>query len=85
MARHVVAGDLSKRTRTVIVVGGVIEGLLEVVSLIDIHRRPAERIRGSKSAWTKTVIMANSVGAVPLAYFLFGRHPHGERAKVGSA
>lgn len=65
--------DLSERTRTLIVVAAVIEGILKIMALIDLKRRPANEIRGSKAKWAVAVVLINSVGAVPLAYFLRGR------------
>jgi hypothetical protein len=43
--------DLSSRTRRLIVVAGVVEAGLKVAMLIDIKRRPATQIRGSKWLW----------------------------------
>ncbi len=65
--------DLSERSRRLIIIGAVFEGILKIAALVDIKRRPASQIRGSKAAWTVGVILINSVGAVPLAYFWFGR------------
>lgn len=65
--------DLSERTRTLIVVAAVIEGILKIMALIDLKRRPANEIRGSKAKWAVAVVLINSVGAVPVAYFLRGR------------
>jgi hypothetical protein len=66
-------GDLSPRTRKVIVVGAVAEGILKVAALVDIARRPADQIRGPKWAWVPTVLLVNSFGGAPLAYFVVGR------------
>ena len=65
--------DLSERTRRLIVAGAVVEGALKIAALIDLRRRPATEIRGSKRVWATVVALANSVGVVPLAYFLVGR------------
>ncbi len=65
--------DLSERSRRLIVSGAVFEGLLKIAALVDIKRRPADRVRGSKAAWAAVVVLLNSFGAAPLAYFLFGR------------
>ncbi|MBF6355270.1 PLDc_N domain-containing protein [Nocardia higoensis] len=65
--------DLSVRSRRLIVVTTVLEGILKIAALVDLARRPATEIRGSKRAWATAVLLVNSVGAVPLAYFLFGR------------
>jgi hypothetical protein len=66
-------GDLSPRTRKVIIVGAVAEGILKVAALVDIARRPADQIRGPKWAWVPTVLLVNSFGGAPLAYFVVGR------------
>lgn len=67
--------DLSERTRRMLLVGATIEGILKVLALIDIIRRPADQVRGSKAKWAIAVVLVNSVGAVPIAYFLWGREP----------
>jgi hypothetical protein len=65
--------DLSKRNRALIITAAVAEGSLKVAALIDIKRRPASQIRGSKWAWATVVVLVNSFGAAPLSYFAFGR------------
>ncbi len=65
--------DLSEGTRRFIVVGAIFEGILKVIALIDLLRRPASEIRGSKARWISAVISVNSLGAVPAAYLLYGR------------
>ena len=65
--------ELSEQTRRWIVVGAIIEGILKIAALIDLKRRPAAEVRGRKWVWTTVITLANSVGAVPLGYFLFGR------------
>jgi len=66
-------GDLSPRTRRLIIAAAVAEGILKVAALVDMARRPGDQIRGSKWVWAPTVLLVNSVGAAPLAYFAFGR------------
>jgi hypothetical protein len=51
-----------------------VEALLKIVALIDLARRPSGEIRGSKAAWAAAVSLINSLGAVPIAYFIWGRH-----------
>jgi hypothetical protein len=70
--------DLSERSRRLIMLGAVFEGTLKIAALVDIKRRPADQIRGSKRAWATVVVLVNSVGGVPLAYFLFGRRREGK-------
>jgi hypothetical protein len=65
--------DLSERTRRLVVAGAAVEGVLKAVALADLRRRPASEVRGRKWVWGWAIGLANSVGAVPLAYLLFGR------------
>ena len=63
--------ELSRCSRRLIVVAGVVEGALLVATLIDIKRRPADQINGSKRMWT-ALAFVNIVG--PIAYFAIGRN-----------
>jgi hypothetical protein len=65
--------DLSPRIRRLIIVSAVVEGTLKTAALIDIKRRPASQIRGSKWIWAAGVVLVNSFGGAPLSYFAFGR------------
>jgi hypothetical protein len=65
--------DLSQRRRRLIIGAAVAEGILKTAALIDIKRRPASQIRGSKRVWAAAVVVVNSFGGAPLAYFIFGR------------
>jgi hypothetical protein len=65
--------DLSPRTRRLIFVGATCEGLLKIAALVDLWRRPADQVRGSKWAWGAAVLLSNSLGGVPVAYFVKGR------------
>jgi hypothetical protein len=65
--------ELSPRSRRLIVTAGAVEGVLKVAALVDLARRPAAQVRGRKLGWAVAVTLANSVGAVPIAYFVFGR------------
>jgi hypothetical protein len=62
--------ELSDRNRRLITILGVIEGVLLVATLVDIRRRPADQIKGSKRMWT-AIAFVNILG--PIAYFVFGR------------
>jgi hypothetical protein len=64
---------MNARDRRLVVLGAVVDGILKIAALIDLRRRPAEGIRGRKWVWATVVTLANTVGIVPLAYFLFGR------------
>ena len=65
--------DLEPRTRRLIVVAGVIEGVLKIAALVDLARRPSNQVRGPKAAWAAAVSLIGSLGAVPIAYFAWGR------------
>jgi hypothetical protein len=65
--------DLSERDRRLLVAVAVADGALRVAALIDIKRRPAGQIRGSKRIWAAVVAFVNSAGVLPISYFVFGR------------
>jgi hypothetical protein len=65
--------DLSQRTRRLITITAVAEGILKVAALIDLKRRPASQIRGPKWLWATVVTVVSSAGVVPISYFVFGR------------
>jgi hypothetical protein len=72
--------DLSPRTRRLVIAGAVVEGILKVAALVDIKRRPASQIRGSKWLWATVVAVVSSAGVVPISYFLLGRRQPGPQA-----
>lgn len=65
--------ELSPRTRRLIIVGGVFEGVLKLAALVDLARRPAAEVRGTKVRWALAIVLTNSLGALPIAYFAWGR------------
>jgi hypothetical protein len=67
--------DLDPRVRRLVLVGAGAEGLLKVAALIDLARRPADQVRGSKPLWAVAIVLVNSAGAVPVLYYTRGRHP----------
>jgi hypothetical protein len=62
--------DLSTEQKRGIALSGAVQIGLLIAALIDIHRRPAEQVRGSKWVWT-AVSFINFAG--PISYFAFGR------------
>jgi Phospholipase_D-nuclease N-terminal len=68
--------DLSERSRGLIVAAASAEAILKIAVLIDIRRRPASQIRGSKRVWIVAAVLVNSAGVGPLSYFAFGRRRH---------
>ena len=66
--------ELSPFTRKLLVATAIAEGILKVAALIDLARRPAEDVRGSKARWAAAIVVVNSAGALPIYYFARGRH-----------
>jgi Phospholipase_D-nuclease N-terminal len=64
--------EFSTRSRRLLTVTALVEVVLLAAALIDLKRRPAEQVRGSKRMWTGLVFV-NIVG--PIAYFALGRRP----------
>ena len=77
-------GDLSERSRKVIIATAIGEAVLKAAVLIDIRRRPASQIRGSKRMWIAAAVLVNSAGVGPLSYFAFGRRPHAEGVELAA-
>ena len=70
--------ELDPRIRRLIIIGGVGEGVLKIAALIDLKRRPSAEVNGPKIGWAAGITLINSLGAVPVLYFRFGRRkaPH---------
>jgi len=79
MARR--SHELSPRTRWLLTTAAAAEAALKAAALLDMRRRPASQIRGTKRAWSLAMIV-NSAGLIPISYFLFGvrRTEAGEEA-----
>jgi hypothetical protein len=75
MARKKRWDELSLRTRRRIVVAATFEGVLKIATLIDLARRSADEVRGSKAKWVTAIVVVNSAGALPLYYFARARRP----------
>ena len=69
MARR--RNDLSPRTRWILTAAAAAEAGLKAAALLDMRRRPATQIRGSKKTWALAMIV-NSAGLIPISYFVFG-------------
>jgi hypothetical protein len=65
--------DLSERTRRLLTIAAVAEGILKLAALIDLKRRPASQVRGPKWLWATVLAVVGSAGVVPVSYFVFGR------------
>ena len=65
--------ELSQGQQRAIMAAAGVQLLLAAAALLDLRRRPAEQVRGSKKLWAAAAAFVNLVG--PLAYFAFGRRP----------
>jgi hypothetical protein len=65
--------DLSPRTRRLLTITAVAEGILKLAALIDLKRRPASQVRGPRWLWATVLTIVSSAGVVPISYFVFGR------------
>jgi hypothetical protein len=80
MAARNSGSELSPRTRRLVGVAAVVEGVLKLAALIDIKRRPASQIRGPKWLWATAVAVISSAGVVPSFYFVVGRRQPGSQS-----
>ena len=65
--------DLSPTVRRTLLGLGAADASLRIAALIDLARRPESEINGSKKAWVAALALLNSAGALPVAYFVWGR------------
>lgn len=61
---------MSTRKRNSLIAAALAELTLKLAAAVDLHRRPAEQVRGPKRLWA-LLLLVNLFG--PLAYFGFGR------------
>ena len=73
MARRKRWNELSPRSRKLITAAATFEAVLKIAALIDLLRRPADQVRGSKARWATTIVVLNSAGVLPMYYFARGR------------
>jgi hypothetical protein len=76
--------QLSESSRRLIIAAAIGEAVLKTAALIDIRRRPASQIRGSKRKWIIAAVLVNSAGLGPLSYFAFGRRRHAEGVELAA-
>ena len=76
--------DLSESNRRLIIAAAIGEAILKTAVLIDLRRRPASQIRGSKRIWIVAAVLVNSAGIGPLSYFAFGRRRPAEGAELAA-
>ena len=65
--------DLTATQQRAIIAAGAVEVVVTAVALLDIARRPASEVRGSKLAWVLSFVV-QPFG--PIAYFISGRRTY---------
>ncbi len=65
--------NLDPRVRKLVLVLGGLDATLRTAALADLRKRSADEIRGPKPLWMAGLMLVNSMGALPLAYWLVGR------------
>ena len=65
--------EIGQGKRRLLVLVGVAEGILKILALVDLKRRPASQVRGRKWVWATVITTVSSAGMVPVSYFLLGR------------
>jgi len=62
----------------------VLEIALDVIALVDLVRRPVERVTlGNKWIWAAVIVLVNLIGAI--LYFAIGRRPAAAGGGAGAA
>lgn len=70
MAEKKTWADLTETEKRAIYVSGAVEVVITTVALIDLAKRPGERVRGPKWAWLLSFVI-QPFG--PLSYLFLGR------------
>jgi len=65
--------SLSPRARKAIICAAAVDTGLKAAALIDLRKRSADEVRGSRLAWKLGLTFVNSAGVLPVVYFLRGR------------
>lgn len=66
--------DLTPTQRRLLVAAAAVDAAARSAALIDLSRRAADEVRGPKWLWAAALPVVTSVGILPAAYFLLGRH-----------
>jgi methylase of polypeptide subunit release factors len=64
--------QLTRTQQRLVLAGVALETTLKIAMLVDLRRRPAQRIHGKKWLWASSTLV-NSAGVIPIVYFVAGR------------
>lgn len=71
---NLLPSDLPTGLVVAIVIVGVVQLALDVIALVDLYRRPADRVTtGNKWIWVAVILLVNLLGAI--LYLAVGRKP----------
>ncbi len=62
--------DLTPHQRQAIVSAGVVQNALLIAAWVDLYRRPADQVKGSRRLWAVGALVS-WIG--PISYYVFGR------------
>lgn len=65
--------QLSPRAKKIFTAAATVDTALKAVALADLAKRDASQVNGSKKTWAWSLGLVNSLGVLPLVYFLKGR------------
>ncbi len=65
--------DLDPRLRQVLLAAAGVEAGLKIAALIDLAQRSPAEVVGTRARWAVAIVLLNTVGVLPIAYFLRGR------------
>ncbi|MBW4042706.1 MAG: hypothetical protein HIU86_11390 [Acidobacteria bacterium] len=71
--RHTSWHDLDPRLRQVLLTAAGVEAGLKIAALIDLAQRSRAEVVGTRTRWAVAILLLNTVGVLPIAYFLRGR------------
>jgi hypothetical protein len=72
---HTNRHDLDPRLRQVLLMAAGVEAGLKIAALIDLAQRSPEEVVGTRRRWAVGIVVLNTLGLLPIAYFLRGRRP----------
>lgn len=65
--------DLDPRLRQVVLAAAGVEAGLKIAALIDLAQRSPAEVVGTRARWAVAILVLNTAGLLPIAYFLRGR------------
>lgn len=64
---------LDPRLRQVLLTAAGVEAGLKIAALIDLAQRSPQEVVGTRGRWAVAIALLNTVGVLPIVYFLRGR------------